>query len=113
MQKTRRAKLDAAFKGKKFVILREIHLEDDERFETPFGQLARHGYALQEVGNEENKMLVGIGVLRRAAYDYQAVELPPQRRVSRKAREAALLSEWRRKRNAEGLKALFGWDSIT
>lgn len=112
MQKTRRQKLDAAFAGKKFIILREIHLAEDERFETPFGQKARHGYALQEVGNEDNKFLVGIGVLRRAALDYQAVELPTPQRVSKRFIERQKLAEWRQTKNAAGLKSLFGWDTI-
>lgn len=83
MLASRQVKLDELFKGKKFTITREIHLEGDERFETPFGNKGRHGFALQEVGNPANEFIVGESMLALVARDYQAVEVPVKERKRR------------------------------
>lgn len=86
-----REKVRDAFQGKKFKILKEIHLEEDQRFETQFGNKGRHGVILENVETGE-KLIVGNTILRRIARDYGSVDLPPeaQRRKRRtKAEKAA------------------------
>lgn len=76
LARTRKAKMDALFAGKKFEITREIHLKGDLRFQTPLGHKGRNGYALKEVGNDDNQFIVGWAVLQHAAKEYDAVKLP-------------------------------------
>lgn len=84
-------KLREAFEGTKWKVLKEVHLDEDQRFETQFGNKGRHGVILENVETGE-KTIVGNTVLRRIARDYGAVDLPPetQRRKRRtKAEKAA------------------------
>lgn len=55
---TRTEKMDELFKGKKYDILKEVHLEGEDRFQTPFGNKGRHGFVLQEKGTD-NRFIVG------------------------------------------------------
>lgn len=71
-------KVREAFEGKHFTVLKEVHLDEDQRFETAFGNKGRHGVILQEDGNPDNKIIVGATILRRIASEYGAVDLPPE-----------------------------------
>jgi hypothetical protein len=83
----RRAKLDKAFKGKRYTIVKKVKLEGNDRFVTPLGHKGKTGVILEEVGNPANKIIVGAVVLRVAADEYGAVDLP--RRRMRTAEEVA------------------------
>ena len=85
-------KVREAFQGKKFKILKEVHLEEDQRFETLFGNKGRHGVILEEVGNPDNRLIVGNTILRRVADEYGSVELPPEAQ-KRKRRTKAQKAE--------------------
>lgn len=76
---TKNRKLDETFKGRKFEIVREIHLASDQVFQTRFGNKARHGYVIRDVETGE-EMVVGNNLLRLINQRYQAVELPVRRR---------------------------------
>lgn len=87
---TRKAKFDEYFLDKKYSIIGEVHLDKDPEtgkqqvFQTPFGNKGRHGFVLQEEGTD-NKVVVGATVLRKAAKEYGAVELPEKRTRRAKA----------------------------
>lgn len=75
----RQQKLDDLFKGKKFVILKEVRLNEDERFRTPLGHTGRHGWIVQEISNPDNKFIVGFSLLQAMHDTYDAVDLPAAR----------------------------------
>jgi len=84
LRANKRRKCDAAFQGKRFEIVREIHLEPDENgnprvFYNPFGQPCRHGYVLRNLETGE-KIAVGGDLLKVIAQDYHGVELLRRRR---------------------------------
>ena len=110
LRRTRRLKLQETFEGKKFVVLGEVRLPPGEYFYTPFGQKARYGFALQEIDNPQNQFLVGIGVLRRAALDYRAVDLPEKLQRHKASQEAEKLARWRAKQDPASVRNLFGWE---
>jgi len=95
LQASRQVKMDALFKDKKYKILKEVHLKDDERFQTPFGNKGRNGYALQlEDGQEPSegmpaKFVIGETMLAQIARDYQAVEVPAKERKRRTKEQKA------------------------
>jgi hypothetical protein len=67
------------FSQKKYLILGEIHLGEDEQFQTPFGNRGRHGFVLKEQSTGK-KIMVGETILRKAASMYDAVVgLPPEK----------------------------------
>lgn len=74
------AKMREVFQGKVYKILREVHLKENERFQTPFGNKGRHGFLLEPVDDQGNpngnRIVVGRAVLERAASEFKAVELP-------------------------------------
>lgn len=87
---TRKAKMDEFFKGKKFTIAKEVHLDaDKDPFVTPFGNKGRHGYVLVEVDNAANKFIIGETMLRQVAADYDAVEMPVKARKRRTKEQKA------------------------
>jgi hypothetical protein len=89
LQATRQQKMDELFRGKKYEIFKEVHLEGDNRFETPFGNKGRHGFALREVGNPDNKFIVGATMLQQVAEQYGAVEVPAKDRKRRTKEQKA------------------------
>ena len=88
LAETRKQKLDEMFSGKKFEILKEIHLPEGELFQTPLGNKGRHGFAIREQGNPSNQFIVGKTVLKQASEQYGAVDLP-----EKKARKASAVEE--------------------
>lgn len=79
MRATRDRKMKELFEGKQYAILGEIHLSEDEQFQTPFGNKGRNGYVIKEV-NSGNRLMVGETVLRKAHEKYGSVPgLPPQK----------------------------------
>jgi hypothetical protein len=79
LAKTRAAKMSELFRHKKYLILGEIHLGNDEQFQTPFGNRGRHGFVLSEQTTGK-KIVVGETMLRNAASMYDAVVgLPPEK----------------------------------
>lgn len=86
---TREAKFKELFEGKKFDVKGEIHLEGEQRFQTPFGNKGRHGFVLVEVGNPTNKFIVGETTLREAAEKFGAVEVPVKERKRRTKEQKA------------------------
>jgi hypothetical protein len=86
---TRQEQKDELFKGKKYTILKEVHLEGDERFQTPFGNKGRHGYVLEEVGNTSNRFIVGASMLTQIAAEYGAVTVPVKDRKRRTKEQKA------------------------
>jgi hypothetical protein len=88
---THRQKMDELFSGKKYEIVKEVHLNEGQHFQTPFGNKGRHGFALREVSDHKNHFTVGASVLRKAAEEYGAVELPtaPPRKRRTKEQKAA------------------------
>lgn len=71
------AKMEELFKDRKYTVRREVHLEGNQRFVTPFGNKGRHGFILDETGADPvHRLVVGESVLRRAAELYGSVELP-------------------------------------
>jgi len=84
---TRDQKLKELFAGKKFEIVKKVDLDEGQFFQTPLGNKGRHGYALREVGNPGNHFTVGESVLRTAAAEFQAVELPPEPPRKRRTKE--------------------------
>lgn len=79
LKATQQAKLDAAFAGKTFEIIEEVHLPHGQVFQTQFGTKGRHGYILRDTETGE-RIVVGSRLLRRIAERYQAVTLPTGRR---------------------------------
>jgi len=71
------AKMAKLFKDRKYTVHREVHLEGNQRFVTPFGNKGRHGFILDEVGaTPPHRMVIGESMLRRVAEEYGSVELP-------------------------------------
>lgn len=117
----RRAKLDAIFAGKKYVILKEIDLTDDpagRKFTTPLGNSGKKGFAIRlaegytpSEGYGET-MFFGASVLREAAETYGAVEMeakPTRTRRSKEEKEADELAKNALRREAmEALAAELG-----
>lgn len=69
------AKLDAAFRGRTFDIVREVHLPEGQVFQTQFGNKGRHGYVLRDRATGET-LVVGATVLRQIHELYLGVNLP-------------------------------------
>lgn len=72
-------KLDDAFAGRTFDIVREIHLPKGKAFRTAFGHLGRHGYVIRDraTGAEQ---VVGLRLLHTIHDRYHGVDLPDRRR---------------------------------
>lgn len=110
---TRQEKMDTLFKGKKYKIAKEIHLEGDERFVTPFGHKGRNGYALVLESGEPaviddkklDKFVVGETMLKEIAEKYQAVEVPVKERKRRTKEQKAADDAKAAEENAEAAKA--------
>ncbi len=92
MSQTRTGKMRSLFYGKKYKILGEVHLKEDEQFQTPFGNKGRNGFVLKEV-DTGTKIIVGEAVLRKANEQYDSIlDLPPakpKRSRRTKAQKAA------------------------
>lgn len=73
-------KMDEIFLERKYVIIKEFFLSEGEVFESPLKSKARHGFILQEISNPLNRIAVGKNVLKRAAMEYDAVEIPKKNR---------------------------------
>jgi len=69
------AKFDAAFKGKTFDIVREVHLPEGQIFVTSFGNRGRHGYVIRDRATGELQV-VGATVLKLIHERYLGVNLP-------------------------------------
>ena len=72
----RQAKLDALFKGRRFVVKSEVHLSGDEVFRTPLGNLGQHGYLVAQADDPSVLYCVGERLLRLMHDQYDAVDLP-------------------------------------
>jgi len=95
LAETRKAKMDALFYGQKYDILKEIKLEGDDRFETPFGNKGRNGFALKlSTGytardGQPDKFVIGETMLRQVSEQYGAVEVPVKERKRRTKEQKA------------------------
>lgn len=76
------AKLDAAFRDRKFDIVREVHLPEGQVFLTQFGNRGRHGYVLRDRATGQ-ELVVGATMLRLIHDRYLAVNLPYKPRKRR------------------------------
>lgn len=76
---TQQRKLDDAFTGRTFEIVKEIHLPYGQVFVTAFGNKARHGFILRDTETGE-RIVVGRRLLRHIADRYQGLTLPAGRR---------------------------------
>jgi len=116
---TRQAKMDLLFKGQHYDVIKEIHLEGDQRFQTPFGNKGRHGYALRltegstpaegaaaAAGGDGSQFVVGDTMLEQIAKEYGAVEVPAKERKRRtkeqKAADDAAAAEAKANAKSEG-----------
>lgn len=84
MRAVKRRKCDEAFLGKRFEIVREIHLEPDADgrprvFYNLFGQPCRHGFVLRNLETDE-RIAVGTDLIKVIAHVYGGVTLPVRRR---------------------------------
>jgi hypothetical protein len=86
---TRKQKMDELFSGKRFEIVQEIHLEGDQRFETPFGNKGRHGFHLRPEGTTDKGFIVGATMLEQIASEYGAGTLPAKERKRRTKEQKA------------------------
>lgn len=94
---TRQAKFDELFKGRHYKIVKVIALQGEQRFQTPFGNKGRNGFALipddrsfTSVAEEKAAAIfVGATVLAKAAADYGAVEVPEKVRKRRTSEQKA------------------------
>ncbi len=75
---TRKRKLDETFHGKRFRIVREVHLPFGQVYQTIFGNKGRHGYVIENVATGE-QLVVGLALLRLIHDHYEGVDLPPRR----------------------------------
>ncbi len=78
----RQAKLrrfDEEFQGKKFEVVREVHLPHGQVFVTKFGNKGRHGWVIRNRDTGE-EMVVGDTVLKLIHDRYLGVTLPKRRR---------------------------------
>lgn len=73
------ARYDRAYKGKKFKIVKEVHLPPGQVFTTEFGHPARHGYIIEDLDTGHRKVVTRT-LLTMIAARYQGVELPDRRR---------------------------------
>jgi len=91
LAKTREAKFVELFEGRHYEIIKEIHLEGEKRFETPFGNKGRNGFALLEKGQSDQKKAIFVGetVLRKAADRFGSVDVPVRERKRRTAEQKA------------------------
>ena len=89
-------KVRAFFEGQKFKILKEVHLGEDEKFATPFGNKGRHGVIIEnlETGKRD---VVGWTILRRAAAQYGSVDLPPEQQKRKRRSKAEKAADDARK----------------
>jgi hypothetical protein len=74
----REQKIKDLFEGRRYSIVREVHLGEKQRFVTPLGNRGRHGFLLQEDGTDY-RIVVGARLLQIAAQTYGAVDLPPSK----------------------------------
>lgn len=84
----RQAKMDELYKGQRYKIIKEIHMEGDERFQTPFGNKGRHGFALENESTGE-RHVVGASMLQLIADTYGAVDVPAKERKRRTKEQKA------------------------
>ena len=75
MRATRRVKMDAAFRGRRFEVVREVHLPRGQVFQTMFGNKGRHGYVIRDCESGQ-EMVVGAILLRLIHDRYAGVDLP-------------------------------------
>ncbi len=68
-------KFDAAFRGRKFDIVREVHLPEGQVFKTQFGNYGRRGFILRDRATGE-EIVVGRRVLRIIHDRFLGVNLP-------------------------------------
>jgi hypothetical protein len=79
--------MDAAYLGKKFDIVGQVHLPQGSYFVNRFGRRARHGYVIQDRATGE-KQVVGWQLLKKIHDLYLAVDLPTRRTYRRDAGQA-------------------------
>jgi hypothetical protein len=97
LKETRAEIMKRLFDGRKWKVLKEVHLGKNEqtglpdRFKTPFGNKGSHGFVLQEVREDDQDVreVVGATVLKRAAEEFGAVELPVKQRKRRTKEQKA------------------------
>jgi hypothetical protein len=86
----RHKRLVDLFAGRKFVILREVHLPEDELFRTPLGHTGRNGWLVQEIGNPENSFIVGLSLLKLMHNKFDAIDLPAPKPRGRPKKQASV-----------------------
>ena len=95
LSRVNREKMERLYRDRRYTIAREVHLEDPQRFRTPFGHLGKHGYVLVSTdqavlddpdAGETARHIVGATLLNRIAREYGAVQAPPKRRPGRPSR---------------------------
>lgn len=75
----RQNKLDAAFKGRKFDIEREVHLPEGQAFRTLLGNTGRHGWVIRD--RDSGQQWVVTSYLLRTIFErYQGIEQMPDAR---------------------------------
>lgn len=70
-----RAKLDALFKGRHYTVIKPYDAGEGKRAFTALGNQCRHGFILRDDETQE-RILIGIKVLKQAASEYGAVTVP-------------------------------------
>ncbi len=80
LREAKQDRLDEFFRGRKFDIVREVHLDEDHVFKTRFGNLGRHGYVLKDRATGE-ELVVGRTLLRLIHDRYLGVNLPRVRKT--------------------------------
>lgn len=104
MAHTRLRKMQELFEHRKYAILGEIRLEEDEQFQTPFGNRGRHGYVLQELVEgrpTSHKIVVGHTILHKASVLYDAIEGMDPAKPKRTRRTRQEVAEERARKAAE------------
>jgi len=80
LRAARDARIDAAFSGRVFDIIREVHLPEGQVFETILGTKVRHGYVIKDRENGE-LFAVGWTLLKHIHDRYLGVNLPKGKRI--------------------------------
>lgn len=70
-------KMDAAFAGKTFTIVRELTMPEGQVFQATFGRNGRHGYILRDDATGQLHV-VGDTIAGQIADNYKGVTLPPR-----------------------------------
>lgn len=77
-------RMDREYRGRKFDIIRQVHLPAGKVFLTKFGKRGRHGYVIQDRETGEQQV-VGWKMLKRIHDLYLGVNLPTIRMHHRDA----------------------------